>query len=173
MSEKNSTSLPLKVLLWRHFNWHLWVGLAIWNVCAGTTLFYLYWQQREQVFQEPFYAGHLEDALSNVAVEYIENSLLLSLFAFIIAFVGGCFRYPFLAALSRKAHTRTRFVVKSLLIFELSVVLLSLPPWPIAYNSFGIESISRQVLVLSLFSLPWLVATGLASRRLAVSLFFD
>jgi hypothetical protein len=167
MSEKTSGSLPLKALLWRHFTWHLWVGLAIWSVCAGLSLFYLYWQQRAKVFQEPFYANHLVDALRNVAVEYVENGLLLSLFAFIVAFVGGCLRYPFMAALSGKARTRSGFVVKSLLIFELSVLLLSIPPWPIAYNRFGIESISHQLLALFLCSLPWLVATGLASRRLA------
>jgi hypothetical protein len=173
MSAKTSGSTPPIALLWRHFTWHLWVGLAIWCVCAGPTLFYFYWQQREQVFQEPLYANHLGSALTNVAVEYGQNALLLSLFAVIVAFVGGCLRYPFMKALRRKAHTRNGFIVKSLLLFELSVLLLALPPWPIAYNKFGIESISRQLLVLFLISLPWLVATGLASRRLATSLFFD
>lgn len=170
MSEKpNALTLP-SALLWRHFNWHLWRGLALWSCCAGPFVFYQYWLQRVQVLAEPFYADHRAEALAGVADEFLGLGLMLFFGTFVVALISSCLRYPFLAALCRQAHTRMGLVVRSLLLFELTIFLLAIPPWPIAYNRFGLASISRQLLLLSLFSLPWLITTGVASYRLAAAL---
>ncbi|GAA4495250.1 hypothetical protein GCM10023172_06670 [Hymenobacter ginsengisoli] len=133
-------------------------------------MLYQYWQQRAQVLQEPFYANHLGKALATVAADNAETAGMLFLGAFSIALMGSALRYPFLAAAIRKTRTRRSLTARFLLVFLLQVAALAIPPWPIAYNQFGLESISRQLVVLFLLNLPWLVATGLATRRLAAAL---
>ncbi|OGX86071.1 hypothetical protein BEN48_13585 [Hymenobacter glacialis] len=57
-----------------------------------------------------------------------------------------------------------------MLLFELSIALLALTPWLVAYNQFSAEMVKTQFSVSVVLTLPWLLATGLASRRLAAAL---
>lgn len=161
---------PLQILLWRHLSWHLWVGLATWVGVVIPYLCYRYWDGRRVILHESFYADHLAEALNDLAQNYIQLAIMLALAGFIPATIGGFIRRPFLASVCRKAPARHEIIWKSLTLFELSVLLLALLPWPIAYLGYSCESIGRQFLVASAFSLPWLVATGLASRKLAKAL---
>lgn len=57
-----------------------------------------------------------------------------------------------------------------MVVFEVSVVLIALVPWPIAYNQFSLVMVWHQSVAIFFLSLPWLIATGLASRKLAAAL---
>lgn len=155
----------LSQLLWRHFRWHLWVGLAIWTgiVLVGSILYYLKESHSDYYVRNP-------DAIGSLIGQQAYTTLLYILFGLIPATISGLTRRPFLAFLCRNARASQELVFKSLLLFGASVALLSLIPWPIAYNQFSMEMIRRQLLALSLFGLPWLITTGLASRKLAAAL---
>jgi hypothetical protein len=95
-------------------------------------------------------------------------SLLLA--GFLFAAFSGLLRHKILASLSKRARTRRELVWKSLLAFEFIVLILSLVPWPVAYNQFSLSMVQWQFQAGFLLSLPWLLANGLASRKLALAL---
>ena len=117
-----------------------------------------------------FYANNRATVHSNVATNYAWLGVMLLLSGLIPAIIGGLVRYYFLASLSRTAQTSNELIWKSLLGFELLVALAAFVPWPIAYNQFSLAMVGRQFLVAFVFSLPWLITTGLASRSLAAAL---
>ena len=161
---------PLSPLLWKHFNWHLWVGLAIWSGVVLPFVFVQYLHKRGSNLNLSFYAQNPARMINGLNAEHVNLAFYLLLFGLIFATIGGLVRHPFLALLSRKADSCNELVRKSLLVFVISVALLAFIPWPVAYNQFSISMVGHQFLICFLFSLPWLIATGLASRRLAVAL---
>ncbi len=151
MSTFNSPPPPLSQLLWAHYRWHLGVGLVIGGSLLAALAGYDYVRE-ERLFQGfGFYAFMLWTG-------------------FLFAAISGLMRHNVLASLSKGARTRRELIWKSLLAFELIVLLLSLVPWPVAYNQFSLSMVRWQFLAGFLISLPWLIATGLASRKLAVVL---
>lgn len=170
MPPPTTQQLSFDRLLWRHFTWHLVVGTAIWAGVVALVSLYNYFEQRSFILHDDFYAPDRAASLSRLASNTFELAMMLLFSGIIPAIVGGLIRQPFLAALSRRARSTSQLIWKSLVLFELLVCGLALVPWPVAYNAFGLESFGRQLRVLFLFSLPWLVSTGLASRRLARAL---
>lgn len=170
MAQHSPQQLRFDQLLCRYFIWQLGVGAAVWTVLLAVFNLYKYAQQRDFILYENFYASSRVASLHKLANNTLETTWLMLLFGLLPAVVGGLLRQPLLAALSRRACTAGELVWKSLALFELSVFILALIPWPTAYNTFGLESFVRQFLVLSAFSLPWLLSTGLASRRLGLAL---
>ncbi|WP_310394024.1 hypothetical protein [Hymenobacter sp.] len=168
MSTLGPPSRRLSQLLWHHYRWHLWVGLAI---GAGAALPYAlldYLRERRLVPSDS--SAFDPAAISSLNGKYASLAFYCLLFGLIFAAVGGLVRHPLLVLVSRRAATRSELVWKSLLVFGASVALLAFIPWPIAYNQFSMSMVGRQFLASSLFSLPWLIATGLASRKLAAEL---
>jgi len=162
----------LRSLRWRHFNWHLWVGLAIWAGVVLVFISYQYSSSRHRILHTDSYTENNFQAyaLANKASEMVKDAVMLLIGGFLLALVGGLLRTPLLRALSHKTRTPNELVWLSLLLFELSVFLLALMPWPLAYNTFNWDIIQRQFLILFVGSLPWLFTTGVASHRLAIAL---
>lgn len=170
MPPLTAQQLCFDLLLWRHFTWQLWVGTAIWASLVALVCLYQYVEQRSFILHDDFYAPDRAASLSRLAGNTLALAVMLSFSGFVLALVGGLVRQPFLAALSRRARSAGALVWQSLVLFELLVCVLALIPWPIAYNTFGLESFGRQLRALFVLSLPWLASTGLASWQLASAL---
>lgn len=164
----------LSQLLWRHLTWHLGVGLTIWTGMVIPYNLIAYLQKRQSILHSDFYAqlsaSSTTSAIDNLISQYALTAAYALLFGLIAATISALIRYPVLTYLASRARTRRELVWKSLLLFGISVVLLSLIPWPVAYNRFSVEMIGFQLRALFIFTLPWLMATWLASRKLAAAL---
>ncbi|RZK19284.1 MAG: hypothetical protein EOO56_14440 [Hymenobacter sp.] len=171
MSYCSKQPLRLPLLLWRHFNWHLWMGFIIWLSLVLAFIFYKHTMAKHTILTSEFYTENTfqTEALANKAHEMVQDAIFLLIGGFLLAMVGGLLRKPIMTIISRNARTRSELIWKSLVLVELSVFMLALLPWPVGYT-FGLEDIERQFLVLSVGSLPWLLTTGIASHRLAVAL---
>ena len=161
---------PLSELLWHHYRWHLWLGLALWMSTALPLIFFDYMAKRAMIFQNAFYDHNRAFFLNNLARESAWFAAMCLLVGLAFAAIEGVLRHPFLVLLSRHARTRKELVWKSLVLFELLIFLSALIPWPIAYNQFSVSMVGHQFLACFLVSLPWLITTGLASRKLAAAL---
>ena len=157
-------------LLWQHYRRHLWVGLLIWVSAVVPIVSFQYFKERALITHDSLYANQLATHLDDLATNYLSLALMVLLCGFIPAIIGGLIRHYFLELIINSAFTYNELVWRSLLLFELSVLLAAFIPWPIAYNQFSLSMIGRQFLGAFVLSLPWLIATGLASRKLATSL---
>ncbi|MBF9142015.1 hypothetical protein [Hymenobacter properus] len=157
----------LSRLLWWHYRWHLVVGLAIWTGVVAAFVLAKYLQDRSIILHEPFYAHNQAESLLHAASSNAELGFMLLVTGFVPAAIGGLIRFPAMEFLGRRARSRNELIWKSLLVFAALVFIATLVPWPIAYNRFSAEMVGRQLRVLSLISLPWLLSSGLASHKLA------
>lgn len=164
----------LSQLLWRHLTWHLGVGLLIWTGMVTPYNLIAYLQERQSILHSDFYtqlpASSTTSAIDNLISQYALTATYVLLFGLVAAASSALIRYPILTYLARRVRTRRELAWKSLAVFELSIALLAFIPWPIAYNQPGAAMAARQFWVLWVLTLPWLLATGLASRRLATAL---
>ncbi|WP_070733912.1 hypothetical protein [Hymenobacter glacialis] len=153
-------SQQLSQLLWQHYRWYLRAGTGIW-ACTMLPLF---------SFSPLFPAYSINKNLFASFYERLEITLLFLVFCLLYPSVSGLVLHPLLTYMARVARTRTALVWQSMLLFELSIALLALTPWLVAYNQFSAEMVKTQFSVSVVLTLPWLLATGLASRRLAAAL---
>ncbi len=165
MLPSDSPALPVSHLLWWHYRWHLGVGLAVWAGLGVAVVAVRYLQSHGFMLHDHQPGWRMY----RPANDCFALAVLLVGVA-VPAAIGGLIRFPVMEYLSRHAQSRRELVWKSMLAFELMVVVAALVPWPIAYNQFSAEMIRGQLLAGFLLSLPWLLSTGLASRKLADAL---
>ncbi|MFD1469218.1 hypothetical protein ACFQ48_13370 [Hymenobacter caeli] len=161
----------LSQLVWHHYRWHLWVGLLIWASAVMPFAFIDCVKKKSLITASAYYANNHADAITSLACDQLETAVILLLLGLASAAVCGLIRHYYLFSISCKALTPNELVYKSLLAYEIPLVLMALVPWPVAYNRFSLSMVGHQLIIYLLFSLPWLLATGLASRRLATALF--
>ncbi len=155
-------------LMWQYFGWHLWVGLLIWAGWVIPFTFYYHWNDLQLRY----------DTMSSTKAAYLTNQALQTgfislMFGLVVAVVSGLVRFPFLKYVACHARSRRELTLKFVFVFIVSIPVIALIPWPIAYNTFSLTMIWNQGRAVLMLSLPWLIATVLAMRKLAAALGLD